>query len=177
MEIIYKQIGELIEQENNPRDNDEAAQKIAESIKEFGFINPIAITADNIIISGHTRLKAAHLLGLEEVPCIIHDLPDSDVAFAGIIDNKTTEYATWDVSKLQAEMQKFSGFAPVFFSVSTSDLTARKNNLTLVFGNNRIPVTETEYKNFKLVFTDYVEKNRSFLGFISHILKDKVAAL
>ena len=176
MEIICKPIGDLIEQDNNPRDNDEAAPKIAESIKEFGFLNPIAITADNIIISGHTRLKAARLLGLEEVPCIIHDLPESDVAFAGIIDNKSTEYATWDVLKLQTETQKFTGFAPVFFSVSNSDIAARKNNLNLVFGNNRIPVTETEYKNFKSVFTDYVKKNRSYLGFISHILKDKVAA-
>ena len=71
MEIIYKRPDELIEYEGNARRNDAGVAKVAESIKEFGFLNPITIDENNVIISGHTRLKAARQLGLTEVPCSI----------------------------------------------------------------------------------------------------------
>ena len=61
MEIIYKSVDELIEYENNPRKNDEAAAKVAESIKEFGFINPISITPGNLIISGLPITKRVNM--------------------------------------------------------------------------------------------------------------------
>ena len=171
MELVYKSVGELIEYENNPRKNDEAAIKVAESIKEIGFINPISITPDNLIISGHARLKAARLLGLEKVPCIIHNMSDDDAKLTRIIDNKSAEYATWDVSKLQTELTKNS-ISMSFFNSGYRDLHERKNDLSVIFGKNKIPVTESEYKNLKAVFDDYINKNKSYLGFISYILKD-----
>ena len=71
MQIINKRISELKEYENNPRDNTQAVEAVANSIKEFGFKVPIIIDNENIIIAGHTRLKATILLELTEVPCII----------------------------------------------------------------------------------------------------------
>ena len=71
MNIIYKKINEVIPYEKNPRKNDEAVKYVAESIKEFGFKVPIVIDKDNVIVTGHTRLKASELLGLKEVPCIV----------------------------------------------------------------------------------------------------------
>lgn len=59
MEIILKPVNELMAYENNPRVNDRAVEPVAKSIKEFGFKVPILLDKDNVIIAGHTRLKAA----------------------------------------------------------------------------------------------------------------------
>ena len=59
LKIIYKNVDELIPYENNPRNNDAAVPMVAESIKDFGFKIPIVIDSDNVIVAGHTRLKAA----------------------------------------------------------------------------------------------------------------------
>ena len=105
MLMILKKSKDLIEYDNNPRNNDEAIQSVANSIKEFGFKVPIVITKDNVIIAGHTRLKAAVLLDLKEVPCIIaDDLNDEQIKAFRLADNKTAELATWDFSKLEEEM-------------------------------------------------------------------------
>ncbi|MDX9743784.1 MAG: ParB N-terminal domain-containing protein, partial [Arcobacteraceae bacterium] len=100
-----KQISLLQEYENNPRNNDEAVDAVASSIREFGFKVPIVITSENVIIAGHTRLKASIKLGLSEVPCIIaDDLSDEQIKAFRLADNKTAELATWDLSKLEEEL-------------------------------------------------------------------------
>lgn len=71
MNIIEIDIEDLKAYENNPRNNEQAVDKVAASIEEFGFKVPIIIDRDNVIIAGHTRLLAAKELGLEKVPCIV----------------------------------------------------------------------------------------------------------
>lgn len=73
MNIIDVEVEKLIPYENNPRKNDEAVDKVALSISAFGFKVPIVIDANNVIVTGHTRLKAAKKLGLKTVPCILAD--------------------------------------------------------------------------------------------------------
>lgn len=90
--------------ERNPRDNEKAVDAVAESIKEFGFNVPILIDKDNVIVAGHTRLKAAEKLGLEQVPCITLDMSEEDLREYRIIDNKTGELANWDYEKLVMEL-------------------------------------------------------------------------
>lgn len=105
MKIVNKNINDLIVYENNPRDNDTAVDAVASSIKEFGFKVPIIITKDNVIIAGHTKLKASLKLGLTEVPCIIaDDLNEEQIKAFRLADNKTAELATWDFSKLEEEL-------------------------------------------------------------------------
>ena len=78
--IVIKKINELVAYGNNPRINDEAVDAVAASIQAFGFRNPILIDSNNVIVAGHTRLKASQKLGIEEVPCIvIDDLTDDEV--------------------------------------------------------------------------------------------------
>lgn len=130
MQIIEKRTDELREYENNPRNNDGAVDAVAESIREFGFKVPIVIDGNNEIIAGHTRLRAARLLGLEKVPCIIADdlTPEQIKAFR-LADNKTGELAGWDFAKLETELLKISdkfdmtsfGFEDSFFEESFSD--------------------------------------------------------
>lgn len=107
MEIINKRVEDLIPYENNPRRNDEAVEYVANSIKEFGFKVPIVIDKENVIVAGHTRLKASELLGLEEVPCIIaDDLTEEQVKAFRLADNKVGELASWDNPKLDAELSE-----------------------------------------------------------------------
>lgn len=106
MTIKEVKIEDLTPYENNPRINDNAVEAVANSIREFGFKVPIVIDKNNVIVAGHTRLKAAELLGLETVPCIVADdlTPEQIKAFR-LVDNKTAELATWDFQALLDERQ------------------------------------------------------------------------
>lgn len=105
MEIIYKNIDNIKPYPNNPRNNDNAVDAVAESIEEFGFKQPIIIDANSEIIAGHTRLKAAKKLGLKEVPCILaDDLTPEQVKAYRLADNKVAELATWDFETLDSEL-------------------------------------------------------------------------
>ena len=109
MKIVNKKIEEIIPYETNPRVNDHAVEFVANSIKEFGFKVPIIITSDNIIVAGHTRIKAAQLLGMKEVPVIIaDDLTDDQIKAFRLADNKTAEIAEWDFGKLYQELDELS---------------------------------------------------------------------
>lgn len=95
--------------DRNPRLNDSAVDAVAESIKIFGFNNPILIRPDKTILAGHTRLKAAHQLGLTEAPCIVlSHLSDTEAKAYNIADNRTGEIAEWDnvqLGELLAELK------------------------------------------------------------------------
>lgn len=81
----------------NPRKNDMAVERIADSIKRFGFGSPIIARKENMeIIAGHTRLKAAIFLGLKDVPVRFLDLSEKDAHLLSIADNKLGEIAEWD---------------------------------------------------------------------------------
>lgn len=110
MEIITKKINEVIPYENNPRKNDEAVDYVASSIKDFGFRVPIIIDKDNVIVAGHTRLKAAKQLGLKEVPCIMaDDLTEEQIKAFRLADNKVGESSKWDYLLLSSELEEIVG--------------------------------------------------------------------
>lgn len=91
--------------ENNPRDNDGGVDAVANSIKEFGWQQPIVVDKDHVIIAGHTRYKAAKKLGLKEVPLVVADkLTDEQVKAYRLADNKTGELTDWDDDLLSDEL-------------------------------------------------------------------------
>ena len=105
MTVKELKTAELKEYANNPRNNESAVDKVAASIKQFGFKVPIVVDADSVIVAGHTRLKAAKKLGLENVPCIIaDDLTPEQIKAYRLADNKTAEYSEWDFDKLEMEL-------------------------------------------------------------------------
>lgn len=105
METIIKKVSELIPYINNPRNNDNAVDAVASSIKNFGFKVPIVVDSNNEIINGHTRLKAAQKLGLETVPVIVaDDLTPEQVKAFRLADNKVGEIATWNDEMLAIEL-------------------------------------------------------------------------
>lgn len=104
-QIVYLKLKEIKPYENNARKNDKAVEAVMNSIMEFGFKNPIILDKDNVIIAGHTRLKAAKKLKLKEVPCIIaDDLTEEQAKAFRLADNKTSELAEWDYNLLDFEM-------------------------------------------------------------------------
>ena len=90
MQVQTWKIGDVHPYGNNPRNNAAAVKPVANSIKEFGFQQPIVVDKDGVIIVGHTRYKAAKLLKLKEVPVVVADqLTDDQVKAYRIADNST----------------------------------------------------------------------------------------
>lgn len=90
----------------NPRKNDQSVDKVANSIKEFGFKVPIVIDKHNVIVCGHTRYKAAKKLGLSVVPCVVaDDLTEEQIKAYRLADNKVGEDSLWDMDLLGSELE------------------------------------------------------------------------
>jgi len=107
MEIKTVGIEEIRPFENNPRNNDMAVDKVASSIDEFGWKQPIVVDKDGVIIVGHTRYKAALQLGYTEVPVLYAgDLSPEQVKAYRLADNKTSEFAEWNLDMLGAELKE-----------------------------------------------------------------------
>lgn len=105
LKVEYRKVADLNPYANNPRLNDGAVDAVAASIKEFGFKVPIVVDSDGVIVTGHTRVKAAEKLGLESVPVIVaSDLSPEQVKAFRLADNKTSELAEWDMGKLDIEL-------------------------------------------------------------------------
>lgn len=105
LNIIEVNISEIKEYENNPRDNEEAVEPVANSIENFGFKVPIILDKNNVIVAGHTRIKAAKKLGYDTVPCLIaDDLTEEQIKAFRLTNNKVGEIATWDFEKLEEEL-------------------------------------------------------------------------
>lgn len=166
VEVIRKKIGDLIPYENNPRINDDAVKVVMKSISEFGFRIPIVIDMNNVIIAGHTRIIAAENLKIKEVPCLIaNDLTPEQVKAFRLVDNKTSEFSTWDFEKLEKEMSELAdldfdmssfgffqtddGYIEGFFidedsSTETNEKAVEKNKVLIEFSLNEQTIEEIE---------------------------------
>jgi site-specific DNA-methyltransferase (adenine-specific) len=109
MEIVKVPLKEIRPYENHARLNDNAVKEMAQIITDMGFNSPLELTEDKYIIDGHLRYKAAKMLGMKEVPCIIHyDMTKEEIAAYRIAVNKTAEEATWDYETLTVEIQELA---------------------------------------------------------------------
>lgn len=107
MKIENWDINKVKPYDKNPRNNDDAVEATANSIKEFGWQQPIVVDNDGVVIVGHTRLKAAKKLKLEQVPVTVADnLTDEQVKAYRLADNKTGELADWDDDLLTSELEE-----------------------------------------------------------------------
>ena len=105
MEIKQLELKDLIPYANNPRKK-QAIDKVASSIKEFGWQQPIVVDEANVIIVGHTRYQAAQKLGLEKAPVqVAKGLTDAQVKAYRILDNRANQDALWDDELLKIEVQ------------------------------------------------------------------------
>ena len=112
-EIQRKKVDDLIPYMNNPKEHPpEQIDKIASSIKNYGFVQPLVIDSENEVIIGHGRLEAAKKLKLDKVPVVVKDdLNEAQVKALRIADNKVSE-SEWDYEALATEFDEldFEGY-------------------------------------------------------------------
>ena len=135
MRLETLKLTDVVPYENNPRKNDDAVNAVAESIRQCTYITPIIVDENKVIIAGHTRYKALKALGIEEVPCLICDgLSEEQKKKYRYLDNKTGEKATWDLMKLEVELEgvDLEGFD--FFGMA-ADLTPTPGPDRKISGN------------------------------------------
>ena len=104
MKVVSRSIDSIRPYENNPRRNQDAITPVANSIREFGWQQPIVVDKDGVIIAGHTRWLAAMQLGYTEVPVVVANLNEEQARAYRLADNKTGELAGWDFHLLDVEL-------------------------------------------------------------------------
>lgn len=127
MKITEMDLDKIVPYEDNPRRNEKAVEAVANSIKEFGFQNPIIIDRNNVIISGHTRRLAAMSLDMKKVPCYIaDDLTEEQVRAFRLADNRVASFSMWDEEKLAEEISSI-------LDIDLSDFGFKKDMIADVF--------------------------------------------
>ena len=105
MKTIRKQLAEITPYANNAKKHSrQQINNVAESIKQYGFVQPIVIDRNGVIVIGHCRALAAQKLGMTEVPCIcVDDLTPEQVNALRLVDNKSNE-SDWDFDLLKDKL-------------------------------------------------------------------------
>lgn len=100
-ELKWVKLSDLKPYQDNPRHNNKSAKIVAKSIETYGYINPIVVTEDNIILAGHTRLKALKILGIEDADVlVVKGLNENQIKGFVIADNRVGEYSQWNYSAI-----------------------------------------------------------------------------
>ena len=107
MKVEEINLSEIKPYEFNPRKNEKAIEKVAASLREFGWKQPIVVDEQNVVLAGHTRLAAAFSLNYQVAPVVVAEgLTDAQKVAYRIADNKTSEYSEWDKDLLQQEFSR-----------------------------------------------------------------------
>jgi hypothetical protein len=123
LEIKYIPIDDIKPYKNNPRLNEDAIPYVMNSIKEFGFKNPIILDKNNVIVAGHTRLESAKRLDMKEVPVIYaDDLTEEQIKAFRLADNKVSEKSMWDYTKLDEELDNILDIDMSMFDFVNDDI-------------------------------------------------------
>lgn len=153
MNIVFKNVNDLKEYDNNPRINDDAIDKVAKSIEQFGFKVPVVVDKDNTIVCGHTRLKASKQLGLKEIPCIIaDDLNKEQINAYRLIDNRTSDYSHWDFDKLELELKQLEDIKE--FEMKEFGLITKED----AFFNRDTKQEKFEHQDNNDEYNDFIDK-------------------
>lgn len=159
-EFLTLPIDEVIPYENNPRVNDSAVNDVVASIRQCGNVDPIEVDENNVILSGHTRLKALKALEYPEVQVLrITGLTDEQKRKYRILANKTAEKAEWDFEKLEVELDglDFEGFDFGFGKRFSID------DIEEVDGYNE---KEDEREYFEKTFTFPTAKKKQIINYL-----------
>ena len=180
IKIIYKNVGELVPYEKNPRKNTKAVKYVANSIETFGFKVPIVIDENNVVVCGHTRLLASEKLGMDEVPCIIaKDLTEEQIKAFRLADNKVSEKAEWDFELLNEEMDEIFNFDMTDFGFEFVDEEKNKrdtqNKVEGILNLNKATFTgvgKYDIPQLEPTYNYEIGEIKEWIGF-NYVLSDK----
>ena len=176
MEIKSIETNKIIPYINNPRKNLNV-DKVAGSIKEFGFQQPIVVDKSYTIIVGHTRFEAAKKLGLKEIPVQIADLTETQAKAYRIADNRLSEDASWDTKLLNLEFndllnKEFDLDLLGFTNDEIDNLFLKTDEESDKEINENIDLAEENISDVKMIQLFFNEENESkFREAISKVSK------
>ena len=153
MKIEQVKIEELIPYENNPRVNELAVNDVVESLVRYGFQQPIVCDKKMVIIAGHTRYKAAQLIGMDKVPVIIANLSEEKASEYRIADNKTGEGADWDWEKLEIELSNLDSSFLEFMDFELDGFQLEEKN-TAEKKLPKVALPLTQYAGYVLIMCE-----------------------
>ena len=140
MKVETVPIGQVTPYVRNPRKNEAAVAKVAASIKEFGWRQPIVVDEKGVIIAGHTRLLAAQRLGLAEVPVhVAQGLSEAQVKAYRIMDNRSAQEAEWDENLLSLE---FADLKEMKFDLELTGF--EQDEISFMFGGGTEGLTDPD---------------------------------
>lgn len=170
MNIVYLPVDDLIPYEHNAKQHPEKqVEHIANSIREFGFRQPIVVDAENVVVIGHGRLLAAQKLGLEAVPVVrADDLTEEQIKALRLADNKTNE-SEWDFGELEAELADLAldfdmsefGFEDISANTDSEPEEERKGSLAAKY---LVPPFSVIYANKP----DWLQRKRAWVDMGLH---------
>lgn len=133
VKIVEKAVAELKPYWRNPRFNEGTVPALAKSIQRYGFTVPIIVDKENVIVAGHARYKAAKLVGLDIVPCIVSDATDKQNKVFRILDNTVQDITLWDEELLGEELKGlFDSQKTIDFFDGTLDVVINLGEVTII---------------------------------------------
>lgn len=122
MNVIYKNISELKPYKNNTKKHPkEQVERIAESIRQFGFTQPVLVDKNNVVVAGHGRILGAKKAGLKQVPVVcMEDLTEEQITAYRLVDNKLNE-SDWDFNLLDMEIENIIGIDMQVFGFGSDE--------------------------------------------------------
>lgn len=196
--IEYLKISELLTYDRNARTHGEdQIQQLVNSIREYGFTNPVLIDENNVLIAGHGRTEAAKQIGMQEVPAIrLKNLSENQKKALRISDNQLALNAGWDFDLLAAEISDLQdvdfdidllGFDNEFLDDllagnADDDLegdqeeqeeTMKVKVHKMTFGENEVEISAEELGQLETMLQQYVDANEYTSGFASWLIGDK----
>lgn len=149
MKLVTLSIDEIKPYKNNPRKNDKAVSSVIESIKQCTYITPIVVDEEHEILAGHTRYKALKALEVKDVECLVCDgLTEEQKKKYRYLDNKTGEKATWDLMKLEVELEGIDLEGFDFFGMG-EDFSNQVNNVKEAEGSIELDTEGFDDEKFK----------------------------
>lgn len=150
-ELRTVDIEQIIPYENNPRKNDKAVDVVCESLRQCSYINPIIVDENMVVLAGDTRLKALKKMGKDKVAVLVCDgLTEEQKKKYRFLDNKTGEKATWDLLKLEKELEGLDLGAFDFFGMATDLAETEEMETELEYtGSSEIDPEEYSNEEFK----------------------------
>ena len=157
MEIVYKKINELKPYENNSRTHDESQIKqICESIKEYGWTNPVLIDEKGMIIAGHGRVEAGKKLDIKEVPCIVlSGLTEAQKKAYVIADNKMALNAGWNEELLKLELESLK---ELDFNLELTGFEEKELNSILEEEKEREDLSDNYFEKYEVIIIKCIDE-------------------
>lgn len=189
MKVSSVELAKIIPYDKNPRNAETAVDAVAESIREFGFRQPIVVDKDFVIVAGHARYFAAIRLGIDTVPVhVAKELSPEQIRAYRLADNKTAELAGWDddllaqeivaLSSSELDLAKF-GFDQTFLD-SLSDQVEEQQKvdkpesasqqLQMKFGKYSVPLDEAEFGKLVTLLDEHVANTGTKFGFVAWLI-------